>query len=1205
MTLVSGKEPHPCAWLLLFVTMTVCLPGYPSHVAAGSSQTRETIGPITLTIPPGWIRSDVQGGNVSLAPPNQQVPDEYYLMIMPPSPAQGSRLDQHQFLWTAMTMTYGKPQQYSTNHSVAYRLDSVTHHFHGSEMLGLDPIERTSQWVQLWSDRIDDSFIAILCFAKSQALLKQHHVELQAILSSVTRAAVPKGLPHPSQAGGRESANASQSGNAKEGSLEEADVLVSKIKQLNQEGRYREAIPVAKRALQIREKLLGADDPSTAVTRNNLAELYRATGEYAEAETLYQHALAVFIAKFGPHDVRTTIPLGNLGMLYQMTGAMKKAEPLLEQVVAIREKSLGREHAMTGEAMNNLANFYEVTGAYSRAESLYQQALAIQQTVRGIEHPTTATTLDNLAGLHTTKGLYDKALPLHKRALAIREKVLGADHPDVATSLTNLGRLHQETGDYTQAETLFQRALGISKKALGPDHPDTAISMNNLAALYQDTGAHKKAEALYRRVLVMREKMPGPEHPSTANALSNLANLLLTTGRYEEAEPLLRRALTIREQSLGPAHPDTASAYGNLASAYHEAEGYDKAESHYQTALERIEKAMGREHHRTALALNNLASLYLDKGAYAKAVSLIDQAVAINTKTLGPYHPSTALFLGNLAIAQWATGDTTAALTSLERTQAIEQRNAKIFLLSRSDARKRAYMQQFQPSSYINVSLSPDFVRTRAVALGLTSVLQTKGLVLDAMSDSMGLLRQSLKPDDLAILQRLTDAAQELSAVTYQSTNSPASDIFRQRLTELSAELESLEAEVSERSAELRPQLASVTPQAIQRAIPHKAALIELRQYRPHKPKVSTKTAKAAKHRYAAYVVKHEGEPVVVDLGEAQVIDDLAKNFRRSLSERTNLYVGEDAKDLYEKVFKPLRPYATNATHLLIAPDGALNTIPFIALIDETGNYLATRYETSYLTSGRDLLSFGSTPAARGGPVVVANPDYGQSSPNGAQPNSASQLKSFPALAGTAEEGSALKTLLKVDAESLLTQGKATEARLKALHGPPVLHIATHGFFLPDEAPSAESRSVGENPLLRSGLVLAGANVRRSGEKEDGILTGAEVAHMDLRGTQLVVLSACETGIGDVQNGEGVYGLRRALILAGAESQVTSLWQVADNATKDLMVDYYQRLLKGEGRSEALRNAQLAMMKSKDRAHPYYWAAFVPIGDWRPLSKSH
>lgn len=162
-----------------------------------------------------------------------------------------------------------------------------------------------------------------------------------------------------------------------------------------------------------------------------------------------------------------------------------------------------------------------------------------------------------------------------------------------------------------------------------------------------------------------------------------------------------------------------------------------------------------------------------------------------------------------------------------------------------------------------------------------------------------------------------------------------------------------------------------------------------------------------------------------------------------------------------------------------------------------------------------------------------------------------------------------------------------------------MLHIATHGFFLRDQA--AATPALPENPLLRSGLALAGANALRSGPRDDGILTALELAHLDLQGTELVVLSACESGAGEVQTGDGVSGLRRALVLAGARAQLTSLWQIADLPTQELMVDYYQRLLHGVGRSAALRTAQLAIMASRDRSHPYFWAAFMPIGDWRAL----
>jgi CHAT domain-containing protein len=296
-----------------------------------------------------------------------------------------------------------------------------------------------------------------------------------------------------------------------------------------------------------------------------------------------------------------------------------------------------------------------------------------------------------------------------------------------------------------------------------------------------------------------------------------------------------------------------------------------------------------------------------------------------------------------------------------------------------------------------------------------------------------------------------------------------------------------------------------------------------------------------------------------------------------------------------------------------------LNLVPFAALANEHGDYLAQRFELSYLTSGRDLLTLATAAPARASPVVMADPAYG-ASPKAGPAAIASRSPEldrsgmvFEPLSGTAEEAKALQGLLKLPAQAVLTGEQATEARLKGLHGPRILHVATHGFFLSDQEVAATAlRPVGsgaetaplalaENPLLRSGLALAGANARRSGESDDGILTAAEAAQLDLRGTQLVVLSACETAVGQVQQGEGVYGLRRALVLAGAQAQLVSLWKVADAQTRDLMVDYYRRLLKGEGRSAALRAAQQAMIAKPATQHPYYWAAFVPIGNWSPL----
>jgi CHAT domain-containing protein len=314
---------------------------------------------------------------------------------------------------------------------------------------------------------------------------------------------------------------------------------------------------------------------------------------------------------------------------------------------------------------------------------------------------------------------------------------------------------------------------------------------------------------------------------------------------------------------------------------------------------------------------------------------------------------------------------------------------------------------------------------------------------------------------------------------------------------------------------------------------------------------------------------------------------------------------------------QPVRAHLGATRRVLLSPDGALNLIPFAALVDERSRYLVERYEFSYLTGGRDLLRLQVKQPARQPALIVANPNYGEAaSVRRAAPDSKTSAASlaglsFRSLPATADEAKRLKTVLPT--ATMLLGDQATETAIKQAHGPDLLHVATHGFFLPDLAPPpANTRLRGldgdvapinlptENPLLRSGLALTGANLRHSGD-DDGVLTALEATALDLWGTKLVVLSACDTGLGEVKNGEGVYGLRRALVLAGSESQVMSLWPVSDEETLDLMTDYYRALRQGQGRDAALRQVQLRMLKSQNRRHPFYWAGFIQSGEWANL----
>jgi CHAT domain-containing protein len=328
---------------------------------------------------------------------------------------------------------------------------------------------------------------------------------------------------------------------------------------------------------------------------------------------------------------------------------------------------------------------------------------------------------------------------------------------------------------------------------------------------------------------------------------------------------------------------------------------------------------------------------------------------------------------------------------------------------------------------------------------------------------------------------------------------------------------------------------------------------------------------------------------------------------------------------------EPLRAALGDAKHILVSPDGDLSLVPFEALLDAQGHYLLERYSISYLTTGRDLLRFQVPRKSNGGPILFANPFFGEpgatllaqvSHDNKELAHAIAARRSvtvgdslsnmyFAPLAGTAREADAIHSLFP-DAR-LLTGQQATKTALKEIHAPSILHIATHVFFLGNTdqkkaspgnnatRSSSESSKI-ESPLLRSGLALAGANLTKSNTSSDsGILTALEASNLNLWGTRLVTLSACDTGVGEVKNGEGVYGLRRAFFLAGTESLVMSLWPVSDYVTRELMTQYYGGLKEGLGRGEALRQAQLAMLKRKGRQHPFYWASFIQAGEWGPL----
>jgi CHAT domain-containing protein/Tfp pilus assembly protein PilF len=816
---------------------------------------------------------------------------------------------------------------------------------------------------------------------------------------------------------------------------------------------------------------------------------------------------------------------------------------------------------------------------------------------------------DDLAG----QGRYREAIPPLERAAALFEESLGTRSHRLRYTLTVLGRALDRAGEYERAWEPLQRALAMSE----PGSEVALVLDNMLARLSVRMGRYADAEARLERSIAT--------YGDHVHSIVSLADICAVEGDDAKAESLYLRALALGDDAChgcwGPGHPGVPFVLNSLAMLYCRRGDYETAEQMALRSLGTYENAPTSPD--ASGALGALGTIYKARGEYEKAEAAYRRGLALVENALGPGHPDVAVFLTYLAEVAWARGDAREALPLLRRAEEIRERNIALNLAAGSDGQKLDYLAQYARDVdrliAFNARGRPD--DPDAARLALTAVLRRKARGLDAVAGSLATLRRHASPDDRALLDELEQARARLAALVLRGAVDLSAEDYRAEIGRLEQRTEALEATISARSAEFRARSAPVTVEAVQAAMPADTALVEFVRYAPRDPRT---VAAWGAPRYAAYVLGREGDPRWVDLGDAPRVDASVGRFRAAVCDPRRRDVKALGRALDELVMRPVRELLRGETNLLISPDGALNLVPFAALVDEQDRYLAERCEVTNLTSGRDLLRLRERVDSRAEPLIVADPDFDAASATATVPQNPELSRGidlarprFLPLSGANEEARLLGRL--IPGSVVLTRDRATKAALQQARAPAILHVATHGFFLDDVRPGAEAErrielvrsgalrpalaGLGariENPLLRSGLALAGANRPNSGVR-DGVLTALEAAGLDLWGTELVVLSACDTGVGEVRNGEGVFGLRRALVLAGAETQVMSLWDVGDAATRELMVAYYAALLEGKGRGEAMRGVQLKMMAEPRRRHPAFWAGFIVSGDWRPL----
>lgn len=932
-------------------------------------------------------------------------------------------------------------------------------------------------------------------------------------------------------------------------------------------------------------------------------------------------------------------------------GQYRQALPLGEQCVASAEKLHGPNHARTFNCMVSLGFAYKSIGDYAQGMTWYQRCLDLIAHNPLIDQEYKAGVLGAMAETSFALGEFTQADRLYTAAKDIIDQHLGREHPKAVMMLQGLGTVYIETGEYAQAESSCQRALALAEKSFGQTGFEVAQSLSCLGKLYEKIGDYAKAEHYHQRSIAKAGKT-NPE--IIAGFMDRLALIYYSTGKHAKAIPLYQQSLQLKEKSIGKEHPEVVSTLNNLGMCYDSIGSRAKAKTLYQRSLAISQKNLGENAASLTAPLNNLAVLHLQEGEYATAEALTRRALAIKESHYGKDFHQSIFSLYSLALIMTLQGRYEAAWEQMERVNRIDDQLIQEVFGFTSEKQKMAYLARTTRGINLTLRVLTHLAANQqAVREGFNLWLKRKGLVLETQKQFQDALFRSQDPETLATFKRLTAVRTELSALILAGPDHQGPGAYQQNIAELEAQKEVLERELATRNQgfALQSKKKKADHRQVARALPPGSILVDF-------ARIDTGNLGAGKAaepaRYLAFLLAAgtESQVPLVDLGEAEPIEKILSELKDSLGNRkkspasaeTAQAIATLSSSLYNLVFKPLRPHFGPAKVIFLSPDGRLNLLPFEILSDPaTGQFLVEEYTFSYLATGRDLLNFGQMQGKAGKNLVMGNPDYNldqgsrqaivhqlnlKANSPGQPASSVRGLDSlhFTPLPGTLQEVAAIRAILGDRSTEFFLGKEALEEVLTSRPAPKILHLATHGFYLGDQqlpppealadaaktkpqanlGDTAEHRQVGyQNPLVRSGLALAGANTALAAQhqgQQEGLVTAEKILNLNLLGTDLVVLSACESGLGEVKSGEGVFGLRRAFSQAGAKSMVMSMWPVPDQETKELMTAFYINIQIGSmDRTQALRHAVLDEMatvkKRYGHANPFFWGAFIFAGE--------
>jgi CHAT domain-containing protein/tetratricopeptide (TPR) repeat protein len=905
-------------------------------------------------------------------------------------------------------------------------------------------------------------------------------------------------------------------------------------------------------------------------------------------------------------------------------------------------------HRDLATALNNVGAMLWAGGDYARAEAFYRQALAMYRQLYPPArfpdgHPDVAAGLTNMGALRRARGEYAQAEPLLREAVAMYRKLYPParfpdGHPDLARGLNNLGLLLRYRRHLGQAEAYLAEAVALYRKLypaarFPAGHPDLADSLNNLGVLFEDRGEMARAEGLLRESLAMRRRLypaarfPGG-HPRLARGVNGLGVLLLDRGDLRGAEPLLREALALY-RNVYPAerfpqgHHELAQTLNNLGDLLRDAGDPAAAEALHREALAMRQKLypparFPRGHPELAQSLNNVAELLLEQGRLDRAEPLIREAVAMGRRLYPPEqyplsHPQLASSLSVLSAVLQEQGETARAEPFVREAAGTHQRLAEAFVAGASEAEALNHLAHLPLARDAYLSVARTLPGKEAAAYAL--VWQGKGVLARWLGRRRLAARVAGNEKTRALAAELAQVRGELAARLLDRQPGPGHAAALKKVAE---QKEALEKELARRLPAFARDLGAArrSPDDLAARLPEGAAFVDLVryvrfQYDPGRPGLAGEKRTPC---YAAFVLTRGQQVRRVELGPAQAIEAAVTALTAEIrNPKLELRSASAAAVLGRLVWAPVRarlPAGTATVYL--APDLALCRVPWGALPGRReGTVLLEEHAIALVPSGQFLLEAlggpAQEPSEAGWLLAVGGVRYDRA-PAAAAPGgpatrapAAGKGLNWDYLPGSVREVDRVVTLAGKRRVRRLGDTEASTARLlRELPRARWVHLATHGFFADqhlrsvlqpsekDYARAGRGERVGlgaRSPLVLSGLVLAGANLQGEGAPADGgIVTAEAIAGLDLDGMDLAVLSACETGLGEVAGGEGVFGLQRAFHLAGCKNVVASLWQVDDEATAALMGLFYHQLWQENlPPLEALRRAQLTLYRHPER----------------------